>query len=313
MNNKPIQRNFILGDSWLFYKIYTGPKTSDAILTEVIRPIAVQLLEEKVIDQWFFIRYGDPKHHLRVRFHYDKPGNIAVIVNRLLPYFRYYSEKDLIWKIEADTYKRELERYGSNTMELGETLFFHDSEMITDFLDMIEGDEGEALRWLFSLRAMDALLESFQYAEEEKLALMESLKTGFGEEFGMSRPLKKQLDDKYRKQRAKIDAFMTFQQEDDPDYAPILQVLEQKSRNISPVVKAILKHREESTLEMPLNDLMGSYIHMLMNRLFKSGNRMHEMVCYDFLYRYYRSAIARRKKGKSNTVSREEIAKILDV
>lgn len=297
MSNKPTQRNFILGDSWLFYKIYTGPKTSDAVLTEAIRPVVSQLLEENVIDKWFFIRYGDPKHHLRVRFHYEKPDNIAIIINRLYPYFRDFTEKDLIWKIEADTYKRELERYGNNTMELAETLFFHDSEMIAEFLDMIEGDEGEELRWLFSLRAMDALLDSFQYAEEEKLALMEILKTGFGEEFGMSRPLKKQLDDKYRKQRTKIDTFMVFRQQDNPDYAPILQVLERKSRNIIHLAKAILKHREEKTLEVPLNDLMGSYIHMLMNRLFKSRNRMHEMVCYDFLYRHYRSAMARKKKA----------------
>ncbi|MBC9797626.1 thiopeptide-type bacteriocin biosynthesis protein [Sinomicrobium weinanense] len=312
MKNRPAQRYFIPGDSWLFYKIYAGPKTSDAILTEIIRPVAIQLLEEKVIDRWFFIRYGDPKHHLRVRFHYEKPDNIGIIINRLVPYFRDYQEKDLIWKVEVDTYKRELERYGNNTMELAETLFFHDSEMITAFLDMIEGDEGEELRWLFSLRAMDALLDSFQYTEEEKLALMEGLKTGFGEEFGMSRPLKKQLDDKYRKQRVKIDAFMVFQPEDNPGYAPMLQVLEQKKHNIAPVAKTILKHREEKTLEKPLNDFMASYIHMLMNRLFKSKNRMHEMVCYDFLYRYYKSTIARKKKGKNNTVSRKEIVKILN-
>ncbi len=296
MNNKTLQRYFILGDSWLFYKIYTGPKTTDTILTEVIRPVAAELLEEHIIDQWFFIRYVDPKHHLRVRFHCEKPDSIGAVISRLLPYFKDYSEKELIWKVEADTYKRELERYGNNTMELAESLFFHDSEMITAFLDMIEGDEGEELRWLFSLRAMDALLNSFQYTEEEKLTLMAQLKTGFGEEFGMSRPLKKQLDDKYRKQRAKIEAFMIFESEDNPDYAPILQVLEQKKRCIGPVVKDVLKHREEKTLERPLNDLMASYIHMLMNRLFKSRNRLHEMVCYDFLYRYYRSAIAKRKK-----------------
>lgn len=309
MNDKPTQRNFILGDSWLFYKIYTGPKTSDTILTEAIRPVALQLIREKVIDKWFFMRYSDPKHHLRVRFHFNAPDTIGTIINRLLPAFRDFTDKDLIWKIQADTYKRELERYGHNTMELAETLFFHDSTMITEFLDMIEGDEGEELRWLFSLRAMDSLLDSFLYTEEEKLALLERLKTGFGEEFGMSRPLKKQLDDKYRKYRAKIDAFMVFQAGDNPDYGPILEVLERKKRNITLVANAVLKHRDEKTLEVPLNDLMGSYIHMLMNRLFRSRNRMHEMVCYDFLYRYYRSAIARKKKGKNAIGNRKEIVK----
>jgi len=298
MDSKHTQRNFILGDSWLFYKIYTGPKTSDVILTEAIRPVAGKLVKEGIIDKWFFIRYSDPRHHLRVRFHYSTPENIAVIINSLLPLFRDFIDKDLVWKIQADTYKRELERYGNNTIELAESLFFHDSEMIVEFLNMIEGDEGEELRWLFSLRAMDSFLDGFMYSEEEKLHLMERLKTGSGEEFGMGRPLKKQLDGKYRQQREKIDRFMIFREEDNPDYAPILEILEEKNKRIAPIVREILKHRKEETLDVPLNDLMGSYIHMLMNRLFKSKNRMHEMVCYDFLYRYYRSSIARKKKAK---------------
>ena len=52
MNNE-IQRNFILGDSWLYYKIYTGPKTSDAVLTEIIKPIAEELIEQGIITNGF--------------------------------------------------------------------------------------------------------------------------------------------------------------------------------------------------------------------------------------------------------------------
>ena len=52
------------------------------------------------------------------------------------------------------------------------------------------------------------------------------------------------------------------------------------------------------TLEEPpffRTKLMGSYIHMLINRLFKSKQRLHEMVIYDFLFRYYKSEIAKKK------------------
>jgi hypothetical protein len=44
MSNE-IQRTFILGDRWLYYKIYTGPKTCDAVLTEIIKAVAEQLIE----------------------------------------------------------------------------------------------------------------------------------------------------------------------------------------------------------------------------------------------------------------------------
>ncbi len=39
---------------------------------------------------------------------------------------------------------------------------------------------------------------------------------------------------------------------------------------------------------------------MTMNRIFKSKQRVHEMVIYDFLYRYYSSNIAKMKYSKVN-------------
>lgn len=297
MENK-VQRSFIIGDSWLYYKLYTGPKTADLILTEIINPLAEKLLENNFIDQWFFIRYADPKHHIRVRFHYNNPAHVSEIVNTFHTPFKEYIEEDLLWKVQLDTYQRELERYGTRTMELSEELFFHDSKMIVDFISLIEGDEGEEIRWLFGIRALENLLNSFQYTDEEKLHLMNTLKTNFGNEFGMSRPLKKQLDAKYRASRGKISDFMVFTREDNPDYAPILDILDAKTLTTEKTAQGILSHKENDSLEMELDNLMSSYIHMLMNRLFKSNNRLHEMVCYDFLHRYYTSEWAKKKYQK---------------
>ena len=296
IRNKKIQRNFIIGDSWLYYKIYTGPKTADAILTKIIKPVTEQLIKDNIIDKWFFIRYADPKHHVRVRLHYSKPKNVAVIIKCLYTYLKEFVDHDLIWKIQIDTYQREMERYGANTIELVEEFFYHDSKMIVDFIDMIEGNEGEELRWLFAMRAIDSQLNSYHYTDEAKLGLLDQLKTGFGNEFGMSRPLKKQLDNKYREERKKIEEFMIFNAEDMPDYTAILDAIKKKEEGILDAVSRTLKHKEEGSLQMELNDLMGSCLHMLMNRLFKSKNRLHELVCYDFLYRYYRSMIAKKVK-----------------
>ncbi|GHV23349.1 hypothetical protein FACS1894174_09080 [Bacteroidia bacterium] len=47
-----------------------------------------------------------------------------------------------------------------------------------------------------------------------------------------------------------------------------------------------------------MNELLKSYIHMMLNRLFRSKNRMHEMVLYDFMFRYYTSGIAKEKYNK---------------
>ena len=81
---------------------------------------------------------------------------------------------------------------------------------------------------------------------------------------------------------------------------PLFQMLDQKSSSLKPLSEEILKLEKDSQLEMPLNDLMASYSHMLINRLFKSKQRTHELVLYDFLHRYYKSEIARRKYSKLN-------------
>lgn len=294
--NTGMQRSFIIGDSWLYYKIYTGPKTSDMILTDIIKPIAESLIQENIIDKWFFIRYTDPKHHIRLRFHHRDPRNTEKIIIHLQPYLTKLLNQDLIWKIQVDTYTRELERYGTNTIELTETLFCHDSEAIISFLELIEGNSGEELRWLFGLRMVDVLLSCFQYTLENKLALLERLKTRFGDEFGMNRFLKKQLDNKYRKERNKIEQFLFSQSENIPDYKPIFDILRRYKDMIMPIAEKLLIHKSLNTLQRDLPDLLTSYIHMTINRLFKSKNRVHEMVCYDFLYRYYKSELARNKK-----------------
>lgn len=292
------KRSFIIGDEWLYYKIYSGPKTSDLILTEVIKPIAESLLKEKIIDKWFYIRYSDPKNHLRLRLHYKDSESVSKIINSFHAHFNKYSFEDLIWKIQTDTYHRELERYGRNTMELSETLFYYDSKAISDFLSLIEGDEGEELRWLFGLRMVDTLLECFSYTLENKIYLVEFLKTRFGNEFGMNRFLKKQLDDKYRQKRKKIENFMFCDKKEIEEYIPILKILSNYKVFISPIAQSLHHIKAAEKLEIELENLLSSYIHMTLNRLFRSKNRLHELVCYDFLYRHYTSVLARNKKKR---------------
>ncbi len=290
-----LKRRFLIGSEWVYYKIYTGAKTADLVLTEIIKPLADELLSSGIISKWFFIRYADPKHHLRVRFHSNKTEAIAEIITRMHPYLSKFMEEDLIWKTQLDTYQREIERYGAISMEASEELFFYESQMIASFVDLIEGEDGEELRWLFGLRAIDQLLNEFNYQAESKLTLLESLKVGFGAEFNMSRPLKRQLDDKYRANSNKIYDFMKLSKDGDHDYTPLLELLEEKSHKSTKTTKTITSLYEDGKGQVIINDLMSSYIHMLMNRLFKSNNRLHEMVCYDFLYRYYKSVLARAK------------------
>ena len=142
---------------------------------------------------------------------------------------------------------------------------------------------------------MDAFLDGFGFTLEEKRDLLITMSTNFRNEFDSSKFLGKQLNDKYRAEKDKIQEFMTFTEADNPDYAPILDVIAERDANSKPYMDAIVEHKNNETLKVPINSLMSSYLHMHMNRLFKSKNRMHEMVCYDFLCREYKTKVARMK------------------
>lgn len=289
-----VQRSFIPGDSWVYYKMYTGEKTSDAILTQAIKPVVTYLLERGYIDHWFFIRYNDPKNHLRVRFHCTDTKYLGDIMRCVYEGVSAFAKAELLHKLQLDTYNRELERYGAEHIHLAEKLFFVESEMIVHFLDLIDGEEQE-LRWLFALRALDELLVDVGYDEEKKLNFMDGLRIGFGQEFGMNKSLKKQLDSKFRTHKQSISSFLNVAPEDKPEYQAIWDVLKKKRLESSPIIKELLN----AVNDEQLNNYLGSYAHMLMNRMFRSKNRLHELVLYSFLFQHYKTAWGIKKFAPS--------------
>ena len=291
-----MRRMFVTGSEWLYYKIYTGPKTADRILSEAIKPVSGKLLKDGIIDSWFFIRYADPKLHLRVRFHHTKPLQLEKTISLVHDVLAPYVEADLIWKLSNDTYNRELERYGNTLIEYAEKLFFFDSEMIVNLLDLIEGDEGEIIRWLIGLRVIDEMLDIFGYNEEQKLSYLEKLRDGFGIEFGINKDLKIQLSNKYRTEKKAIENVMNRFDDKNSEMAPLFELLRVKRENILPIATTIINLEKSNNLEIPKDQLMNSYLHMMCNRFFKSKQRLHELVLYDFSCQYYTSQKARKKQ-----------------
>ena len=66
----------------------------------------------------------------------------------------------ILWKIQLDTYEREVERYGgAEGVALAERIFQADSETVLEILEMLEeGDAGVDERWRLALRGIDMLL-----------------------------------------------------------------------------------------------------------------------------------------------------------
>ena len=291
MNKK---RTFIIGNEWLYFKVYTGYKTADTILTETIFPLSQYFLKENLIDHWFFIRYSDPQFHLRIRFHVAKNGNIAPIIHHFNKTIQHYVTHNLVWKIQTDTYQREIERYGIELIELSEMLFSLSSEMICKTIALDEVQQNESLCWLLGLKMIDTLLTDFDYLLQEKHNLLNILQENFGKEFGINNDYRRQFGQKYRTEKSRIEKILDKNSEQDDKYVALFQPILENSK----AAKVIIEEIKSKILEIEspsLNNLLSSYIHMTLNRLFRTQQRTHELILYDYLFRYYNSLLARQK------------------
>jgi thiopeptide-type bacteriocin biosynthesis protein len=297
-----LQRNFSIGSEWLYYKFYSGIKTADKLLAEVIRPLTEELIGKKYIDKFFFIRYSDPENHIRLRFHFTDLKQLGNVITAVHKAIQPYQDQGMISKVQTDTYTRELERYGVNSMEIAESLFHIDSVVTLNLLDLIDGAEGEIIRWQFAIRSMDDLLTNLKFNSAEKLQLLDHMKTSFFREHGESKELKLQLDAKFRTERKLVEDILNREIDETREIQPLIELLEWKKEQVQPLAEQLLQLKNDKQLQIDLNDLTSSYIHMLLNRIFMSRQRTYEMVVYDLLYRYYKS-IAGREKSKNKEKS----------
>jgi len=299
---------FSIGSEWLFYKIYCGAKTADFILTEKLKQITENLLQEGSIDKWFFIRYADPDIHIRFRLHisdFAKYGEVLQLINRELEPLL---NQHIISKIQADTYKRELGRYGDNSMELAEQLFYYDSVFVSDMLNMLDAESGGTIRWQMAIRSVDEFLNDFKLPLQEKYNLIERLSNSFFNEHGGKKELKVILDNKFRNLRAKVEDVLNVEKDEEKEYYPIIELLHKRSESNIKVVEQILILNTNHQLQINLPDLLASLLHMNLDRLFMGRNRTNEFVVYDLLFRYYKSSLARLKsESKKQTIAATEV------
>lgn len=274
-----MKRKFILGEEWVYYKVFCGKRTADRILSEIIKPLTIALLDANAIDKWFFIRYTDPEPHIRLRFHLAKNTALCEVIEKVKNAFAECLEDGTIWYLQTDTYSRELERYGTSVIEESEQLFYLDSQFCVNALNLIEEDE---LLFLLTLRSIDDLLNGFDLEIDQRVTFTKQNFNGFKKEFEADKALNRQLNLKYSGLRESIHQFMTSPKQ---EYAPLLQLLEGKKREMRKVIGSIAVGLINEPIS--LDSYLSSQVHMAVNRVFRDQQRLHELVVYSCLYRYY--------------------------
>ncbi|MCJ7935738.1 MAG: thiopeptide-type bacteriocin biosynthesis protein [Chryseobacterium sp.] len=274
-----IERTFIPGSDWLYLKIYTGVKTADIMLEEAVSSLTDYFQYNNKISRWFFIRYNDPKPHLRLRLKLCDTRCYGDILDKINDTLQEYINSGEVSKIVIDTYHREIERYGINTIEDAEILFHRNSEFT---LKCLHYNDEEKL--IVSLFQIDELLNKLNLSALEKLDWIKDFNTVFKQEFNADKKLNSQLDKKYREFKPKYIDFIQSE-----EFLEERNVVISGIEESSIVLQNIIAYHENQSLEVSLQSFFQSLFHMNINRLFVSDQRLFEMIIYDYLLRYYKT------------------------
>ncbi|WP_077922438.1 lantibiotic dehydratase [Spirosoma sp. 209] len=281
------QRKFSVGSEWFYLKVYTGEKTSDALLLQTIYPVVQQLLKTQIIQEFFFVRYKDTDPHLRLRFrgnaHLEFYHHVVRVVEKALAES---IEAGIVHRVQVDTYQRELERYGMEHIGLCETLFHCDSLSTLAFMARTGDAFDENLRFAFAIRKINQLLAGAGLLPDGCLAIMSRLKESFFLEFGGESALRRQLNEKYRTYRSLLEHALSA------DF-PLADEHNQWHCRQTELLQKLVAAYEYNP--QTLHSMLSSLIHMVVNRLFPSKQRAYELVLYYCLAKHYDSVWARQK------------------
>lgn len=295
---KHIIRKFIPGSEWLYLKIYCGEKESDNILVDQIKPLISRFTEEKLILEWFFVRYYDPEPHIRIRFklNEDIAASYLKITTSIHNILGKLVTEGRISRMLFDTYERELERYGPNNIENCEKMFELESTILLNFLPIVK-QYGEHIRWKFAMASINNLFSAFGFGSQEKLNFFKIINESFENEFKRYHKLKFTLDQNYRRNYKEINDFFNNTVYQDERIKTILE------EHLSKLKSLHSQFLTSSDYLLRPKEILASLAHMLLNRIFSTQQREQEMVIYHFLSKYLISEIKKSDQSLPETPS----------
>ncbi|CAM3660883.1 lantibiotic dehydratase [Sphingobacterium prati] len=277
-----LTRNFPLGSNWVYAKIFCGNSMADHLLSDYIPAIIGTLKQEKIAKKWFFIRYNNPRPHIRLRIELFDQQTFHHVVSCLNANLNKLLENGQIAEVSYDTYVREVERYTPLCMEKSEELFYYESELV---VQKIQESTKINDRWKLAFDYIDCIFENAGLTWAERRDFCKNMYGLYHNEFGNERQMRIQLNQKFKLRKHWFDE-LVLQSLPLSDLAEMNQVQ-------SEIFRLIKSKEPDLVYSQTAESLLSSYIHMFVNRLFMSDQRLYELVIYHFMMNFYRMRIGK--------------------
>lgn len=141
------------GRAWLYVRAYADAHELDNVLAGPLPALVDEEPWKRAFDRFFFVRFGDARPHLRIRFRLVDEAQSKILVDQ----FSRLVERGVLRDFSIHSYARELERYGGpDAMDDVELLF--------------EASSFAALRSVAAFRTDDTVRERLALSTFEALS-----------------------------------------------------------------------------------------------------------------------------------------------
>jgi len=275
------------GAEWLYLKIYCSPFFSDRILTDVLRPFLHDPRTSEGVDTWFFIRYADPEHHLRLRLH-GAPAFLA----RLLPDLHAALVPSVaggtVFRTQLDTYVAEVDRYGGEaTLPVAERVFGLDSAMVVDVLAATTGREEQ--RWRVAVVTFDAMLSALGLSATDKVTWAKQRVRELARQIELGDADLDRLLQRCREQQPEATRALVGGGVDDDLWPGRMG----RRAAMQADLEQIARLADEGRTTRPIGEVAGALTHMHANRMFHFDVKKQELMVCRMLEGHHRSQLAR--------------------
>lgn len=268
VNNQKSKKISLPGNEWLYFEIYCHPARGNAILLNQISLFVKEFRQD--IRKWFFIRYDNPKPHLRFRVQLKEPSNGYQLIGRL----NTLMEKDyltgLISDVQIRIYEREVERYGIHRISRVEDFFWYDSKTV---LMLLKKEHTVVQLYAITLAIMNKMLICCYDEIDSQIFFVSKMSDSFKKELNMGKDFFKKLNQAFEIHKESFGTaaphilnklFFRYEFE----FQEILCLCDNESDKVN---------------------MMADLIHMHINRLFNADQRIHEAVIYHYLLKVLKS------------------------
>lgn len=276
-----VKKTFLPNSEWLYYKIFVAKNFSSELLIKLI-PICERLKKKKKIKSFFYIKYYSPDFHVRLRVNVA-PNGYDEVYRVINPILNTYVNKKSIYKVQMDTYFREVARYGYEKISFFEDLFYKDSILSQRILKNTINDENSL--WKYTVATVLGYSKIFGFSTSDLLNFSTQMHASLAAEFYQNTVTNKSLNLKYK----------TL-------CSDILEIIIDSDNFYSQFFNKNFKTLDVNILEF-INRLsfnerkyyLNSMIHMHIIRVVNSQNRFYEMLIHYLLKKALKSLAVRNK------------------